>query len=49
MEGFTVTAFAMSMIGIGALVSVIILTTKVEKLVNTLKEKGILEEDYKAE
>jgi len=49
MEGLTVTAFAMSMIGIGALVSVIILTTKVEKLVNTLKEKGILEEDYKAE
>jgi len=31
MEELTVTAFAMSMIGIGALVSVIILTTKVEK------------------
>ena len=39
----------MSMIGIGALVSVIILTTKVEKLINTLKEKGVLEVDYKEE
>ncbi len=47
MEGLTVTAFAMSTIGVGALVSVIILTTKVEKLINTLKEEGVLEEDYK--
>ena len=49
MEGLTVTAFAFSMIGIGALTFVLILTKRVEKLINTLKEKGILEEDYKDE
>ena len=49
MEGLTVTAFVFSMIGIGALTFVLILTKRVEKLINTLKEKGILEEDYKEE
>jgi hypothetical protein len=42
MEGLTVTAFVFGMIGIIALV-------RVEKLTKTLKEKGVLEEDYKEE
>ena len=46
MEGLTGTAFAFSMIGITALVFVIILTTRVEKLIKILKEKGILVQDY---
>ena len=42
MEGLTVTAFVFGMIGIIALV-------RVEKLTKTLKEKGVLEENYKEE
>ena len=42
MDGLTVTAFVFGMIGIIALV-------RVEKLTKTLKEKGVLEEDYKGE
>ena len=42
MDGLTVTAFVFGMIGIIALV-------RVEKLNKTLKEKGVLEEDYKDE
>jgi hypothetical protein len=42
MDGLTVTAFVFGMIGIIALV-------RVEKLTKTLKEKGVLEEDYKEE
>jgi len=42
MEGLAVTAFVFGMIGIVALV-------RVEKLIKTLKEKGVLEEDYKEE
>ena len=49
MEGLTFTAFAFNMIGMGALTLVVILTRKIEKLISTLKEKGILEEDYKDE
>ena len=47
MEGLTVTAFSLSMMGIAALGLVIGLKTEVEKLTKTLKEKGILREDYK--
>ena len=46
MSGLTVTAFSMSMLGVVAFVFVIALKTRVDKLINTLKEKGILEEDY---
>ena len=42
MVGLTVAAFVFGMIGIIALV-------RVEKLTKTLKEKGVLEEDYKEE
>ena len=42
MDGLTVTAFVFGMIGIIALV-------RVEKLTKTLKEKGVLEEDYEKE
>ena len=42
MDGLTVTAFVFGMIGIIELV-------RVEKLTKTLKEKGVLEEDYKEE
>ena len=42
MDGLTVTAFVFGMIGIIALV-------RVEKLTKTLKERGVLEEDYKEE
>ena len=42
MDGLTVTAFVFGMIGIIALV-------RVEKLTKTLKEKGVLEKDYKEE
>jgi hypothetical protein len=47
MEGLTVTAFSLSMMGVAALGLVIGLKTEVEKLTKTLKEKGILREDYK--
>ena len=49
MEGLTVTAFSISMIGIATMVAVIILQNRVEKLINTLKEKGILDQGYKEE
>ena len=49
MEGLTVTAFSISMIGVTAFVFVIILKTRVDKLIDTLKEKGVLEEDYKGD
>ena len=42
MEGLTVTVFVFGMMGIVALV-------RVEKLIKTLKEKGVLEQDYKEE
>ena len=47
MEGLTVTAFSLSIMGMAALGLVIRLTTRVEKLVKTLKEKGVLEQDSK--
>ena len=47
MDGLTVTAFSFSIMGMAALGLVIGLTTRVEKLTKTLKEKGIIEEDYK--
>ena len=42
MEGLAVMGFVFGMIGIVALV-------RVEKLIRTLKEKGILGQDYKEE
>ena len=42
MDGLKVIGFVFGMIGIIALV-------RVEKLTKTLKEKGVLEEDYKEE
>ena len=42
MEGLTVTAFVFGMMGIVAFV-------RVEKLIKTLKEKGVLEQDDKEE
>ena len=47
MDGLTVTAFSLSIMGMAALGLVIGLTERVEKLTKTLKEKGIIEEDYK--
>ena len=42
MEGLAVMGFVFGMIGVVALV-------RLEKLIKTLKQKGILEEDYKEE
>ena len=42
MEGLAAAGFAFSMLGLVAFV-------RLEKLTKTLKEKGILEEDYKDE
>ena len=42
MEGLAVMGFVFGMIGVIALV-------RLEKLTKTLKQKGILEEDYKEE
>jgi hypothetical protein len=42
MEGLGVIGFIFGMMGIVALV-------RVEKLIKTLKEKGVLEKDYKEE
>ena len=42
MEGLAVTGFVFGMDGVVALV-------RLEKLTETLKQKGILEEDYKEE
>lgn len=42
MEGLAAAAFVFALVGVVALI-------KVEKLIKTLKEKGILEKDYKDE
>ena len=42
MDGLTAMSFIFGMVGVVALV-------RLEKLTKTLKEKGILEEDYKKE
>ena len=42
MEGLSLMGFVFGMIGVVALV-------RLEKLIKTLKEKGILEENYKEE
>ena len=42
MEGLSVMGFVLGMVGVVALV-------RLEKLIKTLKEKGILEENYKEE
>jgi len=42
MEGLAVIGFVFGMMGIVAFV-------RVEKLIKTLKEKGVLEQDYKEE
>ena len=42
MEGLAVMGFVLGMVGVVALV-------RLEKLIKTLKEKGILEENYKEE
>lgn len=42
MEGLAAAAFCFSLVGVVALV-------KTEKLIKTLKEKGVLEEHYKEE
>ncbi len=42
MEGLAAAAFAFSLVGVVALV-------RLEKLTKTLKENGVLKEDYKEE
>ncbi|EJW20669.1 hypothetical protein IMCC14465_15560 [alpha proteobacterium IMCC14465] len=42
MDGLAVMGFVFGMVGVVALV-------RLEKLIKTLKQKGILEEDYKEE
>ena len=42
MEGLAVTGFVFGLVGVVALV-------RLEKLIKTLKEKGILEENYNEE
>ena len=42
MEGLAAAAFCFGLVGVVALI-------RLEKLTKTLKEKGILEEDYKDE
>ncbi len=42
MEGLAVMGFVFGMVGVVALV-------RLEKLIKTLKEKGILDQDYKEE
>lgn len=42
MEGLAAASFVFGLVGVAAFV-------RVEKLTRTLKEKGILEEDYKEE
>lgn len=42
MEGFSAAAFVFALVGVVALV-------KVEKLIKTLKEKGVLDENYREE
>jgi len=42
MEGLAAAAFCFGLVGVDALI-------RLEKLTKTLKEKGILEEDYKDE
>ena len=41
MEGLAAAAFCFALVGVVALV-------RTEKLIKTLKEKGVLDEDYKA-
>ena len=42
MDGLAAAAFCFSLVGVAALV-------RTEKLIKTLKEKGILDQDYKEE
>ena len=42
MEGLAVIGFVFGMVGVVALV-------RLEKLIETLKEKGVLDQDYKEE
>jgi|TARA_B100001245_G_scaffold48212_1_gene31777 hypothetical protein len=42
MEGLAVIGFVFGMVGVVALV-------RLEKLIKTLKEKGVLDQDYKEE
>jgi hypothetical protein len=42
MEGLAAAAFCFALVGVVALV-------RTEKLIKTLKEKGVLDEDYKAD
>ena len=42
MEGLAAAAFCFALVGLVALV-------KTEKLIKTLKENGVLDEDYKAD
>ena len=42
MEGLAAAAFCFALVGVVALV-------RIEKLIKTLKEKGILEQNYKEE
>jgi hypothetical protein len=42
MEGLAAAAFCFALVGVLALV-------RTEKLIKTLKEKGVLDEDYKAD
>ena len=42
MEGLAAAAFVFGLVGVAAFV-------RVEKLIRTLKEKGVLEESYKEE
>ena len=42
MEGLAAAAFCFALVGVVALI-------RTEKLIKTLKEKGVLDEDYKAD
>ena len=42
MEGLAAAAFCFALVGVVALV-------RTDKLIKTLKEKGVLDEDYKAD
>ena len=45
MEGLAVMGFVFGMVGVVGVVALV----RLEKLIKTLKEKGILEENYKEE
>tara|TARA_B100001105_G_C21950568_1_gene256426 strand:- start:209 stop:358 length:150 start_codon:yes stop_codon:yes gene_type:complete len=49
MEGLAAAAFVFSLVGVVALVRLEKLTCSLGKLTKTLKENGILKEDYKEE